>query len=52
MDNKQAWYKFTDPKQKKVYYYNYETQQSTFNRPDGFESDPEIEYDSADDDRN
>ena len=52
MDIKQAWYKFTDPKQKKVYFYNYQTQQSTFNRPEGFESDPEIDYDSADGDHN
>ncbi len=46
--SKQKWYKFTDPTEKKQYYYNYENQQSTFERPDGYKSDPDIEYDSAD----
>ena len=51
MKVKQSWYRFTDPKKQKPYFYNYTTKQSTFSRPDGFESEQEIEYDSAEGDR-
>ena len=46
----QTWKKFVDREERRAYYYNYKTQESTFDRPQGFESEPEIEYDSADDD--
>eukprot|EP01083_Nonionella_stella_P291499 991854_1 len=47
MMSKQTWGRFMDAN-KSQYYYNYETKESTFRRPRAFESDAEIEYDSAD----
>ena len=47
MERRQSWYRFTDPKEHCPYYYNYDTSKSTFERPDSFESESEIDCDSA-----
>ena len=47
MKYKQEWCKFFHPKSKKCYFYNYTTKISTFTRPNEYESDEEINYDSA-----
>ena len=51
MKVKQSWYKFMDPTAKRQYFYNYQTKQSTFNRPAEYESESEIAYDSAADEK-
>ena len=48
MQSKQSWAKFKDQASGKPYFYNYDTKQSTFERPGDYQSEPEIDCDSAD----